>query len=130
MDLKLRPFVEDFALGRARALQVRGEIVSGRYEVVIDDRRVQLLVHSVHTDSEGDFALLPSGQNIELGQERLSLTAQMLGDELIGAELSLVSSAGVLGARPVRELAVFFDLRGVVDGQGVVRAASEPPVLN
>jgi hypothetical protein len=54
----------------------------------------------------------------------------MLGDELIGAELSLVSSAGVLGARPVRELAVFFDLRGVVDGQGVVRAASEPPVLN
>lgn len=130
MDLKLRPFVEHFELGNAASLQMRGEIVGGCYEVVIDERRVPLAVRSVHMDGEGEFALLPAGQKIELGQERLSLTAQMLGDQLLGAELSLVSSGGVLGARPVRELAVFFDVRGVVDGQGVVRAASEPPVLN
>lgn len=129
MDLKLRPFSESFDRGSRRSpLRIAGEIEGDAFVIEVDDARVPLLTHHIEQGDDGAAAWVPSGQDFSLPVGLLRIRAQVAGDELIGAEVSV--RFGPEGAASSSGFSVFFDLRGRVDGQGSERAVSEPPVLN
>lgn len=128
MHLKLRPFSESFDRGsRHEPLRVVGQIDGEAFVIEVEGARVQLHTHHVERSDPGGVAWVHSGQDIALATGRLRVLAQVVGDEVIGAEIKVqFGSAAVPGAG----FSVFFNLLGQVDGQGTVRSVSEPPILN
>jgi hypothetical protein len=128
MVLKLRPFSEIFDRGsRQDALRITGHVRDQVFVVEVDGEPVPLATHRIEQTDDGVAAWVPA-QEIAFERGQLRLSEQVLGSELIGAELSV--RIGPQAAASNSGFSVFFDVRGCVDGQGTVRRVSEPPVLN
>jgi hypothetical protein len=129
MDLKLRPFNERFERGRGRSpLCIVGEIEAGAFVVDVDGTRVTIATRRIEHDEQGEIAWVPADQAFDLQLGRLLVVAQLVGSELLGAEIKV--QLGGTSAVNESGFSVFFNLLGQVDGQGTVRGLSEPPVLN
>jgi len=129
-ELILRPFYECFDRGSSRApLQIKGEIQGQQFAIVIDQEHAVLATLSVGRDNQGDWASVEPNQRVPIGHQWLYIKAQLSGDEAVGAEIS-VGGGMEQGLMTAGAFTLFLDVRGLVEGQGVVRPASEPPVVN
>jgi hypothetical protein len=127
--LKRRPFNERFNRGsQFPLLEVTGSIEEKRFVITIDSGEIVLPAQAVGSDAEGPFVWLEEARYEQRGV-CLALSPQLQGDRVVGAQLSL-GSERVSGASR-SSFTVFFGAHGGVDGQALVRQASEhPPAIH
>lgn len=130
-ELKLRPFSERFHRGSMLPiLVISGEIAGTLFVVQVDHARFKLPTFAIAEDQLGAYVLLSEFNCPVPGGLCLCLRAQRIGEAIVGAELSLEEAAEANGEEvKAGHFTVFFSPTGEVDGQGLVRYASEHPIV-